>query len=181
MNYEDLITYLDIDDPSEFSFFEMMADLVECEENIEQEALYELFYRSDKATLSRLIDEYFEEVTNGLPDDSDGIYSLLDQIRLCLIGLISNAESESDIRRFTDEFYRFRDWYVYDSEVDIYPEDGGAEECLCLRDAITSARAEKVGGEEYRYDFQRSLDYEIDSYSMSFSELMAAEDDSDDK
>ena len=158
-----------------------MADLVECEENIEQEALYELFYRSDKATLSRLIDEYFEEVTNGLPDDSDGIYSLLDQIRLCLIGLISNAESESDIRRFTDEFYRFREWYVYDSEVDVYSADGGMEECLCLRDAITNARAEKVGGEECRFDFSKSLDYEIDSYTMSFADLITKENDSDDR
>lgn len=175
MNYEELLTYLDIDDPAEFAYFETMADLVESEEYIEMEAMYQLFEGADMEKVSGLIDEYFEEITNRLPDDSDEIFSLLDQIRLCLTGLAANAEDESDIRMFTDEFHRFREWYVYESEVEIIPEDG-ASDYQSVRDAITTARVEKLGGEEYRYNYEKALDYEIDSYTMSFAELVAAED-----
>ena len=38
---------------------------------------------------------------------------------------------------------------------------------------------EKLGGEKYSYDFENSLDYQPDSYTMSFSELMEAENDND--
>ena len=178
MNYQDLLTYLDIEDPSEFAYFDSMADLIECEDIIEQEAVNRLFEEADRKTVSELLDNYFEDVTNGLPDDSDEVFSILEQVRLCLIGLIENAEDESDIRRFTDAFCRVRDWYSCDSEVEIIDEDG-YEECQCLRDAITTARAEKVGGEEYRYNFAKATDYEIDSYTMSFAELIAAEGDTD--
>lgn len=176
MNYEDLMTYLDLEDPSELEYFETMADLIESEEYIEQEALFELFYNANKNKVSMLIDEYFEEISNGLPDDSDGIYSLLDQMRLCLIGLAENGIDESDIRLFTDEFSRFREWYVYESQVEVIPDEGPSG-FQCVRDAIATARAEKVGGCEYRYDFEQALSYEIDSYTMSIAELAAFEED----
>ena len=181
MNYEELLNYLDIEDPAEFEYFEAMADLVECDEYIEQEALFGVFAKADKEMLSGLLDEYFEEITDGLPDDSDDMYTLLDQIRLYLTGLSANAEDEGDIRMLTDEFNRFRTWYSFESQVELSPEDGGYGDTVCLRDAITSARIEKLGGEKYRYDFNSALDYEIDSYTMSFAELAAIEEYEDEQ
>ena len=35
---------------------------------------------------------------------------------------------------------------------------------------------EKLGGEQYRYDFEPALDYQLDSYVMSFADLMSAEE-----
>lgn len=192
MNYSDLMAYLDLEDPGELTYFEDMADIIESEEDIEPEALYQLFEGADRKTVSGLIDDYFEEITNALPDDSAEIYTLLEQVRLCLIGLIDNAEDDSDMRRFVDEFCRFRDWYVYDSQVELTPDEHDdyhesdnddrsytEEECLSLRDAITVARAEKLGGREYRYNFDQALDYELDSYTMSFAELAAIENDNE--
>ena len=37
MDYRELLEYLDIEDPSEFVYFETLADLLECEEYIEPE------------------------------------------------------------------------------------------------------------------------------------------------
>ena len=179
MNYEELLKYLDMEDPSEFAYFDSMADLLECEEAIEQEAVNRLFSEACAGNVSELINNYFEDITNGLPEDSDEVFSLLEQVRLCLTGLIENAEDESDIRRFTDEFCRFRDWYSFDSEVEIVSEDTGAIAFQCLRDAIATARAEKFGGESFRYNFAKASEYEIDSYTMSFAELIAAEDDTE--
>lgn len=177
MNYDDLLIYLGLEDGSEFQYFETMADLVECEEYIEQEAMWRLFTEADATTVSGLIDDYFEEIINGLPDDSGEIYSLLEQIRLCLAGLIINAEDASDIRMFTDEFYRFRSWYSEESEVELISEEVGTSDYICLRDAITAARMETLGGERYRYNFENALNYEVDSYTMSFADLIATEDD----
>ena len=81
----------------------------------------------------------------------------------------------------TDEFNRFRTWYSFESQVELSPEDGGYGDTVCLRDAITSARIEKLGGEKYRYDFNSALDYEIDSYTMSFAELAAIEEYEDEQ
>ncbi len=176
MNYDDLLIYLEIEDGSEFRYFEAMADLVECDEYIEQEAMGRLFAEADSATLSGIIDDYFEDIMNGLPDDSVEIYSLLEQIRLCLTGLVTNAVDDGDIRRFTYEFYRFRNWYSEESEVELISEDFGTSDYVCLRDAITAARMEKLGGEKYRYNFENAFNYEIDSYTMSFADLIAVED-----
>ncbi len=179
MNYDELLIYLDIDSPEELTYFEMMADLIESEEAIEQEAIYRLVRGADKAEVSGLLDEYFEEITNALPDDSDEMFSLLDRIRLLLTGLIDNAEDDSDFRRFTHEFNRFRTWYSYDSQVEVLPDDEGCEpaDCLCVRDAITTARVDRINDDSHRYNYEDALNYEIDSYTMSFVELLAAEDD----
>ena len=52
---------------------------------------------------------------------ADEMFSLLDRIRLELTGLIRSASSDDpdSIRTFTDRFYRFRNWYVYDAEVSV--------------------------------------------------------------
>ena len=177
MEYNELLIYLELDEPSEFIYFEAMADLVESDEDIAQEAVLGLFSGADMPTVAGLFEEYFEDIMEGLPEESGGIYSLLNQIKMCLTGLASNAEDESDLRRLTDEFCRFRRWYSEESDVEMVPMDGGAPVHHCLRDAITCARMEKLGGDQYQYDFDYALDYPLDSYTMSFAELVAAGED----
>ena len=46
---------------------------------------------------------------------------------------------------------------------------------LPLRDALTLLRLEKLGEEEYSYDFSECLDYELEDYIMSFADLARAE------
>ena len=62
MNYEELLVYLDLDTPDEFEYFEAMADLVECEEYIEQEAVEELFRGADGSMIAELLEDYFEDI-----------------------------------------------------------------------------------------------------------------------
>lgn len=179
MGYEELLNYLDLEDAAEFEYFEAMADLIESEEYIEQEAMYMLFEGADNTIVAELLEDYFEDILEGLPENTGEMYSLLHQIKLSLIGMISNMEDDSDLRRFTDEFYRFKNWYSQESEVELSPEQGGASIYHSVRDAITASRLEKLGGEKYQYDFEPSLGYELDSYVVSFSDLMASEEDND--
>ena len=180
MGLDELLEYLDLEDASQFEYFEAMADLVECEEEIEQESIYGLFCGADSTTVSGLLEDYFEDIMGGLPEDSGEIYSLMEQIKMSLEGLLMNAADDSDLRRFTDEFCKFRQWYSVSADVELLPEDGSAPQHMNLRDAITCARMEKLGGEKYRYNFEDALDYELDSYTMSFADLVASEDDYND-
>lgn len=181
MNYEELLEYLDIEDPSEFVYFETMADLLESEEYIEPEAYCRLFQGADRDTAAAVTEEYFEDILEGLPEDAQEVYALLHQIKLSIAGMLTNAEDEDDVRKLSDEVYRFRNWYCEGSEVELTPDAGGETLLQCLRDAITTARMEKLGGDRYRYDFSRALDYELNDYVVSFAELFAAEDDEDRK
>lgn len=180
MNFEELLAYLDLDAASDFQYFEAMADLVECDEDIEQEAVYALFEGAEETMITELLEDYFEDILDGLPADSGEIYSLLHQIKMSLEGLAANRDkgmdAEHDLRRLVDEFCRFRSWYVFESDVEVSPEDGGQAQHQSLRDAITTSRMQRLGGPACRFSFEESLSYELDSYTMSFAELAAAED-----
>ena len=180
MDFYELLEYLDLESAAEFQYFEAMADLVECDEYIEQEAVYALFEGADETMIPELLEDYFEDILEGLPEDAGEIYSLLHQIKMSLIGLAQNRgkglDAESDLRRLVDEFCRFRTWYVEESDVELTPDRGGPVLHQCLRDAITTSRMQRLGGETYRYSFEWALQYELDSYTMSFAELAAAED-----
>lgn len=82
-------------------YFEAMADLIESEEYIEQEAVYQLFEQADNTMIEELLNDYFEDILEGMPESSGEIFSLLHQIKLSLTGMISNTEDEGDLRRFT--------------------------------------------------------------------------------
>ena len=176
MDFYELLEYLDLESAADFQYFEAMADLTETDEYIEQEAVFGLFSGAPETMLEELFEDYFEDILDGLPEDAGEIYSLLHQIKLCLVGLAADSQDESDMRRLTDEYCRFREWYTNESDVELRPEDGGDKLHQCLRDAITTARIEALGGPRYRYSFEDALDYELDSYTMSFAELAAAED-----
>ena len=86
-----------------------------------------------------------------------------------------NCEDDTDLRRLTDGFCRFRQWYCYDSVVSLSAETDGEDIEQSMRDAITTARLEKLGGKGYRYDFTGAMDYPLDSYEVSVASLVAAE------
>ncbi|MGX8774134.1 MAG: hypothetical protein ACSW8G_03660 [Bacillota bacterium] len=186
MNYYELIDYLDIGNGSELQYFEEMADLIESDEHIEHEALLKLFEEADFGVAASLIDEYFEDMTSGIPSEYTDIFSLLDQIRMELTGLIRNASADDpdSIRTFTNRFYRFRNWYVYDTEVSVLDrsgdEEGREREFIqSVRDAIATARAGKLSGDEFAFDFSQAMDYDIDFYAMSVADLMGSVEEGD--
>ncbi len=184
MDFYELLKYLDLESAAEFEYFEAMADLVESDEYIEQEAVFALFEGANNDMIAGLFEDYFEDILEGLPEDAGEIYLLLHQIKMSLIGLARNQgqgmDAESDLRRLVDEFCRFRTWYSEESDVELSPDDGGPAIHQCLRDAITTSRMQRLGGASYRYSFEEALGYELDSYTMSFAELLAAEDEYED-
>ena len=54
MNFEELLDYLDLEEAGQFEYFEALADLVECEEPIQIQAINNLFEGDDKETVATL-------------------------------------------------------------------------------------------------------------------------------
>ena len=82
MDLQDLLSFLEIDAPIEFEYFENFADLVECEESIPESTLFSLFSETDKKIVGEIIVNYFDDMLETLPDDSNDIYTLLEKIKL---------------------------------------------------------------------------------------------------
>lgn len=175
LNKEALYELLDIEEAEDFQYFENLAALVECEDDIDDGALFQLMEAVDKETLSELIHNYFEEITDFLPGDSAEFYGILEKVKFALMGLSRNCDEEKVVLNLVDELERFRHWYTTDSKVYITSIVSGEEKAVPIRDAVTAARAESLTGEKYFYDFTDCMDYHLDEYVMSFADLVTAE------
>lgn len=107
MDRERLYEILDIEEPAGFDYFENIAALLECDENIGYEELYGLLQEVDKETLSMLIDNYFEELSDFLPEDDADFYLKIDQIRRSLVGLAQSSDDENVLGSLAEELDRF--------------------------------------------------------------------------
>ena len=175
LNKEKLYELLDIEQPEDFEYFENIAALLECEEEIEEEALSQLIKDLDKDTLAELIYGYFEEIMDFIPDDALDLYTLLEHIKFSLIGMASQSRQENVLVNLTDEINRFRKWYSAESQVYCTSYTGEEDGSVPLRDALVLARAEKLMGGNYDYDFSLCLDYPLQEYMMTFADLAEAE------
>lgn len=180
MNYYELLELLDIAEPSEFDCFEEFAELIENEDDIEDEALYRLLNGCEGETLTILIENYFEEILESLPDEETDVYVLLENIKRSLIGKLMMGE-DSDYNALCDEIQRFREWFSMDNSVECENIETGEVQYLPVRDAITLARVERLDGDEHRYDFQSAMNYEIDEYVLNYSGVYGLSEDMDDE
>lgn len=177
MTLNELLEMLDLEESSQFEYFENISDLVESEEEIEAEVMYQLFKDIDMKTMADLLNTYFDDILEAVPDDALEVYTLIDSVKMSMIGMAKNISEETDIVRFAEQFTGFRNWYSIDSQVFVCEVGNyGDEKCVNMRDALTLSRCEELGGEKYEYTFEEALTFEMDEYSMSFADLVNDED-----
>ncbi len=170
MNRQELYDFLDIETPEDFRFVENVSQYLESEEEIETEDLREIFAALNGREISKLMEEYFEEIMESVPDGETEAYELLSNILRSLTGLMKSGYSENVGPDAVDEMERFRRWYSMDSHVYI-TDDRGAEHDVTVRDALFLIRMEKLGEPSYRYDFTEACDYPLDDYVVNLMEL----------
>ena len=175
MDKEKLYELLDIDTPTDFQYFENLAALLECEEDIEEQVLYSLVEEVDKQVLSDLIYNYFEEMTDFLPGDAAETFGIMERIKFALIGLARNCDEEDLLVNLADELDRFRRWYSVDSRVYCTSISDGEEISVPVRDAVVLARSESLTEDRYEYDYSECQDYPLEEYIMSLGDLAASQ------
>ena len=142
---------------------------MESDDYISNEVMYELFAEADTDVLSELTDNYFEDIMEGVPEEEAELFTLLDNIKRVLKGYAENTDDERSIVLFTDEVYRFRNWYNFDTDVECQSRKDGSTRTVPVREALVLYRIEKLKADEYQYDFSQCLDYPLDEYVVSFT------------
>ncbi|MEG0829215.1 MAG: hypothetical protein RSD88_01150 [Anaerovoracaceae bacterium] len=175
MKLENLLDYLKLEEPGEFQFFEDFADLIEMDTEIDSDTMYSFLSQVDLATFAQLINSYFEEALESLPEDAMNIYTLLDTAKMSFIGMANHIEKEGDLVLLSEEFARFKTWYALDSKVKVISLDkqNRLSKETSVRDAIVLARLERLGQEQFEYIFSGALDFKLDQYTIDFADLAA--------
>ena len=176
MTKQELYELIDIDSPADFQYFENLAAFLECDEELEYEDVAALIKDVEKDTLAQLIGDYFEEMSDFLPESETELYTIFDNVRRSLVGMSKSCDDETTQTKLADEMERFRRWYSIESSVSLTNLGTADEEEMTLRDALVCARLEALEGTKYQYDFSECNNYELDEYIVSFGDMMAAED-----
>jgi len=167
MDFDELLDLLEIESSDEFGYFEHFSALIECDEDIPYELFYKILADVESETLIDLTDNYFEDILQGMPDDSIDIYTLLDTIKQALLGLARNSSSREERVAYVDELFKFRNWYIFESAVHCRRLRDNMKKDVTISEALSMCRLEKLNEDQYQYDFSDCLDYEIDEYSIS--------------
>ena len=96
MNRQELYALLDIENGNDFQYFENVAELLECEEEIETDLLYGLLSEISLENTYDLLEEYFSEIEKAVPDGETDFYMLLTNIRSVLGTMIKSIGREED-------------------------------------------------------------------------------------
>ena len=171
MEPDELLALLDIESPSEIKYFEQFADLIEEEQYIPLDTLIFFFESADSDTVAELIDGYFEETLNSVPDNENELYTLLTNICTTLKALAVSGEVDA-ARVFSEEFYKFRSWYMFENRVLCIEPGEGVEREVSPFEALTNYRAGCLTDEEFELDFSESLDYPLDEYIVSLTDIL---------
>ena len=179
MDRDELFELLDIDSGADFQYFENFADLVECEEDIESDVVYDMLEDVDLKTFAEICESFFYETLESVPGDQIDLYNLIENIKRALIGLAEAARGEEDnaLLQLADELNRFRIWYTVDKLAECKDLSSDKVSYIAIRDALVNARLEKLGTEEYAYDFSEALEYELEEFIMTYADLAGAEDE----
>ena len=179
MDRDELFELLDIESGADFQYFENFADLVECEEDIESDVIYDMLEDADLKTFAEICESFFYETLESVPGDQIDLYNLIENIKRALIGLAEAARSEEDnaLLQLADELNRFRIWYSVEKLAECKDLSTNKASYLSVRDALVNARLEKLGTDEYAYDFSEAMDYELEEFIMTYADLAGAEDD----
>jgi hypothetical protein len=173
MKLIELMEIIEIDSPEGFIYFEQFAALIETDALVPFETIYELLEGVDPQTLSELTKNYFQEILDKIPDEEVEFHSLMSVIGQnlsALAVLISDSvESKTGLRNYAEELYRFRDWYLTESEVLCEDRQSGEERRVTVFEALVLFRMEGLGEGSYFYDFSGSLDYPLNEYLFPLS------------
>lgn len=170
MTLESLLELLDLESPSQFEYFEHLAELMELTAPIPCHLFHAVLAEAPAPILAELTDNYFEDILQGIPDTTIDIYTLLTAIRQNLFSLAQNSGNPDVRRQFADQLYQFKNWYTQEGLVHCTRLKDGASSNASLCEAFALCRLEKLNEDQYDYDFSDCLDYDLPEYTVSLGE-----------
>ena len=166
-----MLEKLDIESPADLVYFEQFAELMESPVDIPFETLYLLVESMDPSVLAELCSGYFEDILQFVPDDEDELYTLLYNISTTFQTMAGSGESET-LRLFAEELCSFRTFYLLEPSVLCINHTEGTEEEITLFEALTNYRSKNYTDDDFVFDFENALSYQLDEYIVSLGSLL---------
>ena len=172
MTREELLSVLDIDNGSDFQYVENMADLVESEEEITEDALAAVLAEGEGETFIEVSEGYFGDLMDHLPDEAAEAYTVIEAIRNNFRTLAGQMkEDPTSLTRLCEEIVRFRAWFTEPDTVTCTDEDTGDAHTESIMDAVADHRLSVLDGNNWTFDFGNIGDYPIDDYIVNLGDL----------
>ncbi len=176
MEGNNLLKKLDLEMAEEFRFFENFADLMEHDESLDEDEVYDVFSKTDREAISEIINSYFDEIMESFEEEGE-LYTLLELIKNNLVRLLNE---EGALSEFSEELLKVKDWFAISQNVEAEEIETGEVSFISILEALSNIRLEKMGSAKYKYDFNSTLDYEVDEYVMSvdmYADISEEEED----
>ncbi len=172
MTKEELMALIDIESGEEFTYFENLASILEADERIDAESLFQVLSEVDMHVFAELIESYFYDIMEHMPENVD-VYNILEAEKRNLIAMSASAEREEEasLNKLADELERFQEHFSLKKNCEIINNELATSEMVSLRDAIYDYRISKLGKENRDYDISAASDYEISEYIVTLGDL----------
>lgn len=180
MNEKDLLELLDLAELDELNYFDPFAALIECNKEIPYELFFSVLSSINKRTMADLIDSYFEDILQGIPDENVDLYTLFSAIKQSLLYHLKSRTPDSWML-FVEELVRFRTWYVFDCLVSCTCATDGTTITSSVSEALALSRLEKLNEDRYDYDFSNCAEYPLEEYAMAIEPDFDDLDEEDDE
>ena len=172
MTKAELMQIIDIESGAEFTYFENLASVIESDEDITADALFQVLSEVDMHVLAELVESYFYDIMEHMPEDVD-VYNMLEAEKRNLIAMCEAAgrAEEGGFNKLADELQRFQEYFSLQKNCEIIDNEKGVSAEASLRDAIYDYRIARMGKENKDYSISGAADYEISEYIVSLGDL----------
>lgn len=151
MTLKELYTILEIDAPEDMAYFEQLAELLEMDEFVDENAFANVLSAVEAETAGDFAENYIKELTDALPETGgEDLAEYLSNMQQRLMLLAEDLDKDQARSDYTVELYKLRNWLH---------ETAGAlmdgRPCTLL-EAFTELRAGKMGLSDHSFNFDNS-------------------------
>lgn len=167
MEKHDLYRLVDISEPDDFKYYENVESIMESDDYIEPDLLFELFGEIEWSDLSDLFINYFDELFRVFPEKEDDLCMTIQGIIAKFKEIFNSVGDEESVRDLATEVHNFKKWFVYDKSVTNLND----KEKTSVRDAVYDIYAVRFGGSFSSYNFDNASSY-INGYDIKIMDLI---------
>ncbi len=186
MTKEELLQILDIEHGREFTYYENLAELLECEKEIGADAIYEVLSEAELSVFAEIVESYFYDIMERMPDDDVDIYNIFEAVKRNLVALaelstgkemgLVQDENGNSLIKLAEELDDFHRYYALTENCIVTDREKGISENKSLRDVISDHRLALLDNRELEFDLDGAKDYEIDEFIIGINDLVDEDD-----
>ena len=167
MTKAELLELLDIDHGADFTYYENIAELLECEKEIGVDAIHGLLVEADLSIFAEIVESYFYDIMEKMPDNDIDIYNILEAVKRNFITL---AESGNTVP-LAEQLEEFHVYYALTDNCVVTDREKGISVKKPLRDAISDNRLAIIDNRELDFDLEEAKGFALEEYIIGVGDL----------